>query len=199
VTYVASATDVVTVAPQVVCAPVSGSTFPEGDTVVSCTATDAAGNSSHGSFTVTVTLNPTVFGHMAGAGSISGDGKRTSFMFDVRESPNSVERGWVILQVREGSGRPERYLSANVTDVTLSNNAGYTPGSFPRSGVDTVVFTGVGAWNGRAGYRYEVTASDRGEPGAGIDTFSMRILSPTGEVVESVSGTLRDGNVQSRR
>ena len=42
-------------APSVVCTPSSGSTFPVGDTVVDCTATDASGLSDHGTFTVHVT------------------------------------------------------------------------------------------------------------------------------------------------
>ena len=104
-----------------------------------------------------------------------------------------------MIHVRDNRGRPDRYLSANVTDVTLSNNAGYRPGSFPRSGVDTVVFSGLGVWNSRAGYRFEITASDRGEPGPRNDTFSLRLYSPTGELVETVSGALRDGNIQSLR
>jgi hypothetical protein len=37
-----------------VCSPVSGSVFPLGPTQVNCTATDAAGNTTPGSFTVTV-------------------------------------------------------------------------------------------------------------------------------------------------
>ncbi len=40
----------------VVCAPASGSFFPTGTTTVTCTATDAAGNSAACSFTVTVTV-----------------------------------------------------------------------------------------------------------------------------------------------
>jgi len=44
------------------CAPASGSTFALGTTTVTCTATDAAGNSSNSSFTVTVqdTTSPTI-------------------------------------------------------------------------------------------------------------------------------------------
>jgi hypothetical protein len=53
VTYTAGATD-----PHgpvaVSCTPPSGSSFPYGATTVSCTATDGLGNSSSGSFTVTV-------------------------------------------------------------------------------------------------------------------------------------------------
>lgn len=36
------------------CSPASGATFGVGTTTVACTATDASGNSSNGSFTVTV-------------------------------------------------------------------------------------------------------------------------------------------------
>ncbi len=52
--FVATATDNIDPSPSVVCAPTSGSTFPIGSTAVTCTATDASGNSSNGAFTVTV-------------------------------------------------------------------------------------------------------------------------------------------------
>ena len=61
------------------------------------------------------------------------------------------------------------------------------------------MFRGAGGLNGRGGYRFEVTAGDRGEPGRGHDTFSLKVFAPNGEVVESVTGTLRDGNIQSQR
>ena len=54
VTYAASASDAVDPSPTLVCAPASGGTFPIGTTTVTCTATDAAGNSASGSFTVHV-------------------------------------------------------------------------------------------------------------------------------------------------
>jgi hypothetical protein len=54
VLYTATATDAVDPAPAVVCSPASGSTFPMGTTSVGCTATDANGNHSSGSFDVTV-------------------------------------------------------------------------------------------------------------------------------------------------
>ena len=40
--------------PTVVCVPASGSFFPAGTTLVTCTATDAAGNESSGQFPVHV-------------------------------------------------------------------------------------------------------------------------------------------------
>ncbi|HEU0026642.1 MAG TPA: HYR domain-containing protein [Ktedonobacterales bacterium] len=55
VTYSASATDLVDGADAVTCAPASGSTFPVATTTVNCSATDQAGNTATGSFTVTVT------------------------------------------------------------------------------------------------------------------------------------------------
>ena len=62
VTYVATATDLVSVSLVPVCAPASGTTFPLGTTTVACTATDGAGNAASKSFTVTVrdTIAPTV-------------------------------------------------------------------------------------------------------------------------------------------
>ncbi len=60
VNFSATATDNIDSNPSVVCAPASGNTFPLGTTQVTCTATDAAGNSSSGSFNVTVqdTISP---------------------------------------------------------------------------------------------------------------------------------------------
>lgn len=55
VTYTATATDIVDGTVTVNCTPPSGSTFSVGPaTTVNCSATDAAGNTATGSFTVTV-------------------------------------------------------------------------------------------------------------------------------------------------
>jgi uncharacterized repeat protein (TIGR01451 family) len=65
VTFDATATDDLDPNPVVVCTPPSGSTFALGATTVNCTATDAVGNSSAGSFNVTVvdTTPPTIDPH----------------------------------------------------------------------------------------------------------------------------------------
>jgi flagellar hook assembly protein FlgD len=55
VTYTATSTDNIDGAITPVCSPASGSTFPNGTTVVLCIATDSHANSVSGSFTVTVT------------------------------------------------------------------------------------------------------------------------------------------------
>jgi uncharacterized delta-60 repeat protein len=54
VAFVVTASDNMDPNPVVICTPPSGSTFPIGTTTVTCTATDAAGNTSSGSFTVDV-------------------------------------------------------------------------------------------------------------------------------------------------
>jgi len=62
VTYTATATDDHDTSPSVTCLPASGSTFALGSTEVDCTARDASGNQSTGSFVVTVrdTTAPTL-------------------------------------------------------------------------------------------------------------------------------------------
>jgi hypothetical protein len=54
VTYQAAATDAVDGDVPVTCSPRSGGTFPLGKTTVACSATDRAGNTATGAFTVTV-------------------------------------------------------------------------------------------------------------------------------------------------
>jgi hypothetical protein len=53
-----TATDNIDPSPRVSCLPAAGSQFPLGDTDVTCTATDAAGNSSSTTFTITVQSDP---------------------------------------------------------------------------------------------------------------------------------------------
>jgi len=57
VTYTVTATDNVDLDPKVKCTPPSGALFPLGKTPVKCTATDASGNTSQGTFMVKVIVN----------------------------------------------------------------------------------------------------------------------------------------------
>ncbi len=67
VTYAVSATDeTAPLSPAVTCSPASGSTFALGTTAVSCSASDAAGNTATGSFSVVVQdTTPPVVGAMS--------------------------------------------------------------------------------------------------------------------------------------
>ncbi len=196
ITYNVSANDAVSGSVVASCAPASGSTFPIGTTDVSCKASDGAGHVSEAHFSVSI--SQPLQGRMHGAGSVASGQQRVSFTFDAGESANEVDRGWLMMLVKDGAGRPRSY-AGKVDTVAFSNAEGYMPGQWPASGIDTVVFSGVGWWNGRSGYSFRVTASDRGEPGVNIDTFVLVVTSPTGEVVESASGVLRGGNIQSLR
>ena len=196
ITFAASASDAVSATIGVSCVPASGSTFPIGTTAVECTAMDAAGNLGSAHFSVTVTRP--IPGRMHGGGTVAEGLKRVAFTLDVGESDNFVERGWVSVASKEGNGRPRPFLGT-VHEVKFSDAEGYVPGTSVPSGVDTVTFSGVGSWNGLPNYHFVVTASDRGEPGVGVDTFSLVVTSPTGVVVESISGVLRGGNIQSLR
>ncbi len=83
VTFTATSTDISPATPTVNCTPASGSTFALGTTTVNCSAADTAGNTSNGSFTITVvdttkpviTLNgsnPTVIQVLTGTYSEAG-------------------------------------------------------------------------------------------------------------------------------
>ena len=69
----------------------------------------------------------------------------------------------------------------------------------PATGIDTVLFTGVGRWNGASGYTFEARATDAGEPGRGHDRFAITIRDATGQIVASVDDVLDIGNVDSLR
>jgi hypothetical protein len=57
VNYSASASDFIEGPLPVTCIPASGSIFPDGTTLVKCSAADSAGNTSTGSFSVIVDLD----------------------------------------------------------------------------------------------------------------------------------------------
>ena len=54
VSFTVTATDAEDYAPALVCVPTSGSFFPRGTTLVTCTATDFSGNQASCQFPVTV-------------------------------------------------------------------------------------------------------------------------------------------------
>lgn len=83
VTFTVTASDAEDGSLTPTCAPASGSVFPLGVATVNCTATDSAGASSSGSFTVTVQVGaPRI------AGAIAGKGRDASgnFYVDLRLS-----------------------------------------------------------------------------------------------------------------
>ena len=80
VEYEVTADDDTDPEPTVACEPVSGSTFPIGDSTVECTASDASGNDATGSFTV----------HVRGAGEQIDDLRQVLVI--VRDIPESLRQ-----------------------------------------------------------------------------------------------------------
>jgi hypothetical protein len=85
VTYSVTASDDVDPNPTVVCTPQSGSQFAIGATTVSCTATDASGNSSHASFTIKVKGAAEQLTDLAAAVKGVGPGKSLAATMEVAQ------------------------------------------------------------------------------------------------------------------
>jgi hypothetical protein len=208
VTYSASASDVVAGPRTPACTPASGSLFRVGETTVNCQVNDGNGNTATGSFVVTVTREtpppppPATRGAMYGYGHVGPKRGATEFNFHVKETSRGQDRGWVMLQVRDG-WRVSTFVSVQVRTVVFSNSQESRAAldrafhRAPEKGPDTVVFTGTGWWKGRRGYTFEAKAEDRGEPGRGKDTLTVVVRDARGTVVHSVTGVLTSGNIQS--
>jgi hypothetical protein len=93
-----TATDLVDPSPAVSCAPASGTTFALGTTTVTCTATDASGNSASGSFAITVDQVTQLSGSaiwlepVAGSGSTFVANRGRTIPVKVRLFVDGVER-----------------------------------------------------------------------------------------------------------
>ncbi len=136
-----AANDAVDPSPTVGCLPASGSTFPVGSTTVTCTATDASGNHSSGSFQVNVTFVPLVtwtaiWGEPINAGEtfVANPGRTIPIKVDV--FANGVERtsGRVVLVVTPCAGGP-------AVNVVLSRDSGRWTGK-----LDTSTLAGPGCY-----------------------------------------------------
>jgi uncharacterized repeat protein (TIGR01451 family) len=180
-------------------------TFPIGVHTVTLTVSDGHGHSATDTLVVTVTppvAPPVAAGRMHGHGHVIVDNHRVQFDFSVLENSKKGERATVDLRIsrgRNGKWDDDRFTARSVSAVSFANAPSYAPGKNPRSGVDTVTFSGTGKWDKSDHHTYLVTASDRGEPGRGVDTFTIEVRAPGGQIVFSSGGTVADGNVQSTR
>ena len=206
------------------CAPASGALFPIGSTTVTCVATDVAGNSRNGTFTVTVNATlPELDGRMHGAGHIDLGRQHQHFVFRVSHQ-NGIETGRLEYWSndprscqsddddgaadgdrddnyrRDHRSPPARFEAMSIDGVDFEDDPAFQPGAGRRApAIDTVRFAGTGTWNGQAGYTFEAFATDQGEPGRGRDRFTLIVRDERGGVVARVSGTLNGGNIQSTR
>ena len=133
-------------------------------------------------------------GRVHGSGLVDAEGARHHFVFDARETIVLGEKGSLSLRVERATGA-DVFVSQLVTSVVFANNFGIDPGG--KAVVDGVALTGLGTWNGIAA-TFELLALDKGEPGVGSDTITLRIK-VAGLVVNTTQGALNGGNIQSNR
>jgi probable HAF family extracellular repeat protein len=143
--------------------------------------------------TVTAVTPPadTLEGRMSGEGGVRVAGQQHQFVFQVRSGP-AGSGGSLVYALGAN-----RFASTGLTRVTFSDGPGSAPGS--HAVADTVVFAGLGTWNGQPGHSFEARATDAGEPGVGHDVFEVTIRSLAGAVVATAGGLLSSGNIQSNR
>jgi hypothetical protein len=182
-----TATDAVDGNSLVACSHLSGSVFPVGDTTVTCTSSDSRENATSASFIVRVTESAaTTPGKAFGHGFIRENDSRYEFTFAAIERPSGREDGRLLFTAKSehrGRRRSDHFLAKTVDSVTFTEDA-------------TVLFTGVGRWNGAAGYRYEVSAINKGKSNRRHrDIVRVTITAPGGAVVAHVDGALSGGDV----
>lgn len=224
VTFSVTANDNVDTSVTLVCTPPSGSIFTIGTTIVSCTATDDAQNQTMSSFNVMVRpFIKTPDGRLFGTGLVVSGVHCQIFAFRVSRLDNR-NYGRFECWAKEPSrtrwheeagpdfdgehdhnyGRDHRtslshFEATSITSVIFVDDPASRPGPWfgHRPFVDTVTFTGIGKWNGKPGYTFEVVATDKGEPGPHRDTLSLVVKDSKGVTVASANHTLDGGNIQS--
>jgi Tol biopolymer transport system component len=154
VTYSVSATDLVDAAPTVTCAPASGSVFPVGETTVTCTATDDAGNTATGSFVVRVV--------------VPGDTTLPVL---------SLPAGLTVEATGPG-GAPVTYSVSATDDVDPAPSVTCTPasGSTLALGTTNVTCTAVDAAGNAASGTFIVDVVDSTAPVLGLEKFTERMF-----------------------
>jgi hypothetical protein len=125
---------------------------------------------------------PEAPGAIIGIGQITS-ASRVMFTFFAQQTSSGEERGWLTLLVTRPRTLPNTLVVAGLESVVFAGAS--------------VQFSGTGWCNGRPGYTFVAESSDNGEPGRGLDTFSITVRNPLGDVVLQVSGVLTAGNVEA--
>jgi hypothetical protein len=159
------------------------------------TYTVSDGNGGTATATVTITVWPTqTTSRMTGGGTIENgkgrDAERWTWGFEIR---CDASRGNLEYQDHSGGN----FHLATLTTVICVDDPAVGPG-VPKAGFDTMRVTGIGSWNGVAGYIVEVTFVDAGEPGT-KDSIRIVVKESGGAVVSEVSGNLTGGNHQAHK
>ena len=175
VTFTATATDTNPLSPVVTCSPVSGSTFPlDATTTVSCSATDTAGNTANGSFTIKVvdTTSPVV------------------------TPPSNITA-----EAASGSGAVVTYSGESASDVvdgSLAATCAPVSGSTFQLGSNTVTCSATDAHNNTGSSTFSIDVQDTTDPILALPTdITAEATSGDGAVVNfsASASDLVDGDV----
>jgi hypothetical protein len=153
--------------------------------------------------TVHVKVRPA--GRMKGKGEVKGNGRMHKFEFDVWESKGGKDSGHVKVDARkldfdhddDKGPRTEKFRSTKLYSVTFRNDDDYKPGGGLK--VDTVTVYGEGEFNGKSGYKFEMRATDTGEPGEDRDYLKLIVRDRDDKKVMSIDEKIDDGNNQSSK
>jgi hypothetical protein len=153
VEYTTSALDLVDGATAVTCSPLSGSTFPIATTTVNCSTTDSRGNSSNGSFAVSITNTAPTISDLANlAGEATGANGRA---FTFASTGNDAEDG------------------------ALTPVCSAAPGTFP-IGTTTVNCTVTDVAGASASDSFTITVVDTTAPSVTVQSKSFEQTSTAG-------------------
>jgi hypothetical protein len=136
VSYSVTAVDAVSAA-TVTCTPPSGSVFPEGVTLVTCTAVDAAGNQASCTFRVTVTPPASTAGKVTGSGAIPVTGGSGKLKVSASYKPGGTVKGSVSFT---DPATRKTIKSSSLTALVISGTRARIFGTSRLSGGATVRF-----------------------------------------------------------
>lgn len=179
VTYDASATDDQLEPVIATCVPPSGSTFPVGVSTVTCTATDAAGNTGSASFTVTVGAPAAkvadLIVQVAGPSNAAAGSLVTYTLTVTNTGPGlAVETRSVLLALGIANTRSAPAAEAGLSWLSKLNGAVWSGATIAAGETATYTLTGtVSARPGSLIWISAVTASSLRDPNTGNNRTGM--------------------------
>jgi hypothetical protein len=170
------------------------------------TATFAGDNNHLGSMgAATFTIGGAAPGVLEGNGQIpslpSNPTAVLKFDFSSAQLAGGALGGSLTFWTTDANGRAlaeNSFTSTVLASLLFADDPAFTSGGTGPA-IDSVIIRGAGRWEGNDGYTFIASASDRGEPGTGLDTFALTVFDSLGVVVWDVGGTLTSGNVASLR
>src|SRR5258708_6147357 len=93
----------------------------------------------------------------------------------------------------------DHFVADAISVVEFSDDLTLRPNRSDRPAMDTVDVSGTTRWNDQAGYRFQLRATDAGEPGRGARHFRADYPGPSGRGGRAGVGPLRAGNIQWRK